>query len=50
MLQEGEMGWLVQTCSLALGAGPAPWGLVVVSLMLRSPLLGLGQHHGEWWW
>lgn len=36
MLREGEMGWLVQTCSLALGAGPAPWGMVVVSLMLRS--------------
>lgn len=37
MLWEGEMGWLVQTCSLALGARPAPWRMVVVSLMLRSP-------------
>lgn len=37
MLWEGEMEWLMQTCSLALGAGPAPWKMVVVSLMLRSP-------------
>lgn len=42
----------MQTCSLALGAEPAPWKMVVVSLMLRSPgkvadIAFLGLTQGE---